>query len=553
MAMFKDLPTFAEYSNNDNTDPYEHENKLQTKHLQKLKKKVPVYILSPIVNIVWLYLCAPFRAQMDFKFDRSPDWTDDTPVLRFNDTKYVSMHNIFDWHDFALLRDSTLLYPSLLVKVSPTLMYYIDSIKYEMPDNLKNLQPDSDKSDILTQNFWKCEAWMSYKHVNLNVDQWKVCRRKYRKRLKVTDKYTIVNIDDLQHPLVDFHNNPFTIPNVRQHPDVQRNNPFFFSILGFDKYHHTSFTGKHDWDTHGLYWWFGNISSHCQFTKKMTMITSQVPNCVPLHTSAKLAFKHWSHLISSGVSIWHGNEMIQAYGMVSHQMADMQDRDILLRRRGNNKYSRCDGMVWLGYLQGVAWPDQVSDLMELDIVTPGPYLAKLLKHIHEDLTQRGCWTVFPDDYGKVITLTKVAEDIYDYLPLATSLKSTIELNHTTLLGCLTKMFKLQWYNMHMAGNLNVSHTRHVMRSYLCKYFHQINGVKSQLIANKTKMTVFNQMQHAWQKMIEVLICLPACVNWYYNLNIVVAMVRLTGLLFTIKTENERKNVQNLVKIICNAS
>ena len=60
MAMFKDLPTFAEYSNNDNTDPYEHENKVQTKHLQQLQKKVPVYILSPIVNIVWLYLCAPF-------------------------------------------------------------------------------------------------------------------------------------------------------------------------------------------------------------------------------------------------------------------------------------------------------------------------------------------------------------------------------------------------------------------------------------------------------------------------------------------------------------
>ena len=69
LAMFKTLPTFKQASLNDAQDPYEQENKAQTKHLQASTKKVPVYILSPIVNIVWLYLCAPFRDQMDFNFE----------------------------------------------------------------------------------------------------------------------------------------------------------------------------------------------------------------------------------------------------------------------------------------------------------------------------------------------------------------------------------------------------------------------------------------------------------------------------------------------------
>lgn len=553
MAMFKNLPNMTEASLTDPKDPYEQENKEQTAELQQSTKKVPVYILSPAVNIVWLYLCAPFRKQMDFNFQRPANWTDDTPVLRFNDTKYISMHNIFDWHDFAVLQDETMIYPSLLVQITPTVMWYICEIKYEMPAHLKNLSPRSDFTDVLQKNFWKCEAYLTYNQVVYHHNQWHVNPRKQSHHLQSHDKYLIVDPDNLQDDIIDHNGNQFIIQDVRQHPDVQKNKPFFFSILGFDKYHHTTFTGKHDWDTHGLYWWFGNIKKHCQFTKKMTMITSQVPNCVSLSQSAKLVYEHWLHIINSGVPIWHGNQMITAYGMISHQITDMEDRDVLLHRRGNHKRSRCDGATWLGYEEGVRWPDGVTDLMQLDVLTPGHYLGTLTNHVNEECVERGCWDTFPDDYGRAITLTKATQDVYGGIPLASSLKSTIELNHTTLLGCLTQIFKLSWYNMHQTKNLNVTHTRHIMKAYLQQYFHQVNGINSILMNNKTKMTVFNQFQHAWQKMIEILMCLPACVNWYYNLDTVIALTRLTGVLFTIKTENDRKHAQKLMKLICEAS
>ncbi|MGB1097612.1 MAG: hypothetical protein ACPG2Y_03365, partial [Acholeplasmataceae bacterium] len=327
LAMFKNLPTMTDESLNNPNDPYDHESKEQTKYLHQSTKKVPVYILSPTVNIIWLYLCAPFRAQMDFNFQRADNWTDDTPVFRFNDTKYVSMHNIYDWHDFALLKDQTMLYPSLLVQISPTMMWFIRAIKYEMPEALKNLMSDSDISDILQLNFWKCKAYLCYNEV-LSIDaQWQVQEEEKKRRLKPRDKYTIVDVDTLNEPIVNHEGHPFVIKDARQHADVRDGNPFFFSILGFDKYHHTAFTGKHDWDTHGLYWWFGNIKQHCQFTKQMTMISSQVPNCVSLTQSAQLVYEHWCNIMDDGVIIWHGQEMIQAYGMVSHQMSDMQDRD----------------------------------------------------------------------------------------------------------------------------------------------------------------------------------------------------------------------------------
>ena len=218
------------------------------------------------------------------------------------------------------------------------------------------------------------------------------------------------------------------------------------------------------WDTHGVYWWFGNINPKCQFNNQMTMIMSHVPENVPFNIVASICYTHWIHIMSAGIPIWHGNEIITSYGMVSHQITDMEDRDPLLHRRGNNKYSSCDGCTWLGYRDGIKWPDNVNSMMQLNIITPGYYLAQLKTHVNN------IWDQFPDNYGKLLTLSKDKEDVYNGVPLASTLKSTIELNHTTLLGVLPKLFQILWHNMHRKGMLTKIHSRYIMKAYLHKYF-----------------------------------------------------------------------------------
>ena len=59
-------------------------------------KNVPIYILSPTVNIIWLYLLKSWRNKLDFNFRRNKFWNDNSCVNKLNDTWYVSMHHILD-------------------------------------------------------------------------------------------------------------------------------------------------------------------------------------------------------------------------------------------------------------------------------------------------------------------------------------------------------------------------------------------------------------------------------------------------------------------------
>ena len=553
--MFQNIPTFMQASRGDKDDPNEIENKEQNELLNHSTTNVPIYILSPSVNIIWLYLLDSFRNQIDFDFQRPADWSNDSQVLKFNHTKYVSMHNIFDWHNFAILNDNTFLYPSLLVQRAPAVLWYIREIKYELSDTLLNIDNNTDFTLAKTKQFWQCDANMYYQEVVLRNDdnQWHVSANIYIHKLQPADRLPIINFETITQTFVDSHNNDWSPNKQTQHPDVAAGKPFFFSILGFDAYHHTTFTGKHDWDTHGVYWWFGNINPKCQFNNQMTMIMSHVPDNVPFNIVASICYRHWIHIMSAGIPLWHDNEMITSYGMVSHQITDMEDRDPLLHRRGNNKFSSCDGATWLGYRDGIKWPDNVNNMMQLNIITPGYYLGKLKTHVYNECVNRQIWEQFPDDYGKLLTLSKHKEDIYNGVPLASSLKSTIELNHTTLLGVLPKLFQILWHNMHRRGMLTKIHSRYIMKAYLHKYFQNINGMMAKFVDFKTKPTVFNQMHHAWQYMIEVCICLPCCMNWYYHLDILVALTRITGLLFSIKTENQRLRAQNILQPILQQS
>ena len=74
-----------------------------------------------------------------------------------------------------------------------------------------------------------------------------------------------------------------------------------------------------------------------------------------------------------------------------------------------------------------------------------------------------------------------------------------------------------------------------------------------LINNKNKVTVFKQMTHAWQKLIELLIALPIICDWFGHIDLVISIIRITGALYNIDTVNERKRIQEIMKPILKLS
>ena len=57
------------------------------------------------------------------------------------------------------------------------------------------------------------------------------------------------------------------------------------------------------------------------------------------------------------------------------------------------------------------------------------------------------------------------------------------------------------------------------------------------------------MQHSWQKMCEIMISLSCVTNWIGNIDLLNSLIRMTGCLFSCKTEHERLRLQNIVKEI----
>ena len=217
-------------------------------------------------------------------------------------------------------------------------MWYIVEISYELPDAVANINPHSSMPlNAKNKTFWKGIATLHYQTINLNNDLWTISPEIHTYTLTPDDQMPVISINDIDYNIVDHNNHDWSPSPELQHPDVVAGKPFWFTILGFDKYHHTNFTGKHDWDTHGIYWWFANMNPNCQFTKQMTMIMGQAPYIIPFPVTVSICYIHWTHLMSFGVPIWYHTEIINSYGMVSHQITDMEDRNPLLHRRGHQK------------------------------------------------------------------------------------------------------------------------------------------------------------------------------------------------------------------------
>ena len=152
----------------------------------------------------------------------------------------------------------------------------------------------------------------------------------------------------------------------------------------------------------------------------------------------------------------------------------------------------------------------------------------------------------PPNVGKPITLTTVTEDVFNELPIATSLKAPLEINHTTLLGLVVQAFEIEWSNIHTKHNFQQKQTRAVMTAYLQKYWIDINGVSCFLSNVNTNIMVFNQIHHSWQKMLEILLSLPHTTHWCGNINLLTNIIRMTGALHTCNSENRRKTVKRLM-------
>ena len=176
------------------------------------------------------------------------------------------------------------------------------------------------------------------------------------------------------------------------------------------------------------------------------------------------------------------------------------------------------------------------------------------KHVNHNLVGKpGFWARFPNAYAKCITMTTSVFDIYNELGIASTLKCTIEINHTTVLGCTKDLLGIEWKRLHFNQNLQEIHTRTLMRLYLQEYFDGINSSVSMLVDYKSKLNLFNAMHHAYQKLIECMISLPTIVDWFGNLACVVALIRVTGALYNVNTLNGIKSLENLIKPLLNAS
>ena len=518
-------------------------------------KNVTVKIISPLMTISWFYMLPSWRQLLDFNFKRPSNWNNDSPVNRFNDCEYVQKHHVYDWHSFALLEDNVMIHSGLLVQHADEEILYVHDVEYHIPNDLLHAQ---NRQVFIkagkNQEDYKPLTLLKYQKIHQRAQNWVLDEEIHYMLIEADSDLTVIDHHKIKLPIVKHDGVKFEIINQTQHIDVQNDKPFLFITLGFDKYHHTTFTGKHNWDTHGIYWWVANMNPHMQYTQQLTMVMGQVPNCVKLNTIGRITWEHWNPLLQHGIKLWNGNKFVTVYGMIANQITDMEDGDHFRRRRRNNTHSNSDAMLWAGWQQGCKWPDNVSNLMQLGIIMPGPYMLKLWQHVNHNLLGKpGFWEQFPSVYAKSISMTTNNFDIYNELGIDSTLKSTIELNHTTVLGCTKDILAIEWKHLHLTNNFDEVHTRTLMRAYLQQYFDGVNGCVSMLVDFKTKLNLFNAMHHAWQKLIECMICLPTVLDWYGNFNCVVALIRVTGAMYNANTHNNINNLQDIIKPILAAS
>ena len=529
--------------------------------------RVPVSIISPVTNIIWMYLCENWRINLDFNFSRPNNWSGDSRCTKFNHTEYVQKHFLYDWHDYAVLPNGSWLHQGVVVDIGdhpePRSFYYIDRITYDLPGTVVNATRASDFPSAGNPNkqFWLPNCHMHSRRILQRGTEWLLDSQPHKPL--IVDR----NVNWHVVPLNTFRNRtfrhspanntyvPYELPPPQyQDPDVAQNKPFWFFILGFDKYQHTRFTGKHDMQTHGCYWWMANFNADLQFTKQLSMISCQAPAIVPMDTVVSLQYRHWQYIMEKGCLIWNGHALQPVRGMVSHHLTDMQDRDHLLRRRGNNKASRMDGQLNYGHLDGCAWPDGVTNLLEIGCITPGPYLLKLWRYLHRDCCRKQppFWTKPPAHAAIEMTLTMNEQDVLNGLALDSTTKAPLEINHTTLLGLLKMAFEIEWTFIHKNLKFNETDTRAYMNAFLDNCWNGVNGVRCFVRNPNCNILLFNQMHHSWQKMLEIMFSVCRVVDYTGHLSILNCLIRLTGCLHDCATENQCKRLQVIMKPILKA-
>lgn len=526
---------------------------------------IPLEIISPITQITWLWMCPNWRNKLDFVFQRPPNWNDSMKVYKFNHTNYVKYHNMWDWGDWARLQNQCMIFPGMIVDPHDKdmdILYYITNVMYAIPQKLydyfqqkKNGRGKGwdkiNKADYIPD----CLVDIQTLIFNKQLHKWVLSHN--TKQFHVIPSFNWTNRDPngfvgnvvTRADDGKFEDIELELPKF-QHPDVAANKPFFFAILSFDKYHHTQFTGFGSMPTHGCYWWLGNIHPGCQFTDKYSMITSQAPGIIDFTIIVSAIYTEWQHLMHHGCLLPTPEGVITARGMVSHHITDMQDKDVLTRHRGCAKESRCEGGHWLAFPEGIKWPVGCESLLELNTVMNGVHVLDTWQCI-QDMD-------FPSDYaydkaGFPMAITLATEDVFNGLPIDSSLKSPPEINHTTVLGFVKDIFLLEYTRMHDKGGYDELFTRAIMIAYLNKCWVGVNGKKSRVADQNTNITVFNQIHHAYQTLVEIMISLPHVCNWDGGINLMCNVIRLTGCIHSCNSEDRRQSLRPIVKLVCDES
>ena len=539
---------------------FELQDHLCTYHKNKVLK-VPMQVISPVTHLTWLWMCPNWRVNFDFNFKRPDDWNDNSNVRKFNHCEYLKYHNIFDWHDFVWLRNGSFIYAGLVIdpKIhhNNKMLWYVEKIEYVMPRALKNV---SKRSHFTSQNkdWYKEVCLLHYRRMRSRPYEWIVSDNVRVTTVNVNNDWSIVQRRLYDDRVVRRSSNgrivSYSLPKPKlQHPDVVQDKPFIFSILGFDKYHHTTFTGLNAMQTHGCYFWFGNFNPEFQFTQLATMFTCQAPAILKLTQILPRIYEHWEFIMKHGCLLWEENRLIKVYGMVSHNIGDMQDKDVYSRMRGTSKHSRCDGGLWTGYEDGVRFPRNCTNLLQLGTIVPGPYRLKLFKHLSQTCVERGIWEKVSNTVGKTISLTLSDVDVFNELPINSTLKAPLEINHTTMLGLLGSALEIEWTNMHVKHNFDQLQTRQIMNAFLKEYWCNINGVSCFMQNLNTNIMVFNQIRHSWQKFLEIMISLPYVCNWCGNLNLLCVLVRLTGAFMTCVSRKRLNDLKAILIAVLDAS
>ena len=303
---------------------------------------IPLQIISPITYITWMWMCRKWRKHFDFNFKRSSNWDNNSPIRKFNHCWYLKYHKVLDWHDFVLLRNKSFIYKGVIVDPQvnriPKTYWYVKKVEYSMPPHLLNVKTVAEFRKVNDKDWFKPICKLYYCRLWQRLNQWVLDAKQHAVIVTSDCKWVIPDRNlfkncTVKHDGVKYVDYTIPLPQTQDN-DVASNRPFIFAILGMDKYSHTKFTGLRSMDTHGYYSWIANYHCDLQFTHKYTYINCQAPGILPLQTVLPKLYEHWQYLMHQGCLLWNGLQLQQVKGMISHHIGDMQDKDILMRRRG---------------------------------------------------------------------------------------------------------------------------------------------------------------------------------------------------------------------------